>query len=84
MLLQLWSQQERSTIRNDLSKETVIHHSGTCPTEHEISHIPGVGGETVKYDLLHVIEEGVAENNVAANICFDLLVRTGTLEGNPS
>ena len=51
-----------------------VEHAGTCPTDHVISTIPGVVGESFKYDTLHVLEEGLTAH-VLANVLFDLVVK---------
>ena len=57
-------------------RATVVEHAGTCPTDHVISTIPGVVGESFKYDTLHVLEEGLTAH-VLANVLFDLVVKPG-------
>ena len=59
-----------------LWRATVKKHEGTCPTTHLVSKIPGVVGESFKYDLLHVLEEGVS-GQIIANCCFDFTIKPG-------
>ena len=57
-------------------RSTVVAHQGTCPTEHPVSQIPGVVGETFAYDTLHILEEGVAAHALG-NVFFDFVVKPG-------
>ena len=57
-------------------RATVVRHAGTCPTKHLISKVPGVVGECWHYDLLHVMEAGVA-SHICANVCFDFTIKPG-------
>ena len=57
-------------------RSTVLKHCGTCPTKHVVTQVPGVVGETFKYDILHVLEEGLSAN-IIANCAFDFVVRPG-------
>ena len=59
-----------------LWRGTVVSHAGHCPTEHPISTIPGIVGESFKFDCLHVIELGLAAS-IIANISFDFVCRPG-------
>lgn len=45
-----------------------------APTVHQLAGVPGVNGWTFHYDLLHILEEGVAAHCVA-NCLFDFIVR---------
>ena len=57
-------------------RASVVRHSGTCPAKHLISKVPGVVGECFHYDLLHIMEAGVA-SHICANVCFDFTIRPG-------
>ena len=57
-------------------RSTTIKHRGTCPTEHLLSKIPGVVGETFAYDSLHILEEGVAAHALG-NCFFDFVLKPG-------
>ena len=56
-------------------RSTIIKHQGTCPTVRWIASVPGVVGESFAYDLLHVVDEGVA-SHICANVMFDLVITT--------
>lgn len=56
-------------------RETVVDHKGTSPTEHLVSQVPAVSGLTFKYDILHVLEEGLAAHCIA-NAAFDMVMRS--------
>eukprot|EP00435_Cladocopium_sp_Y103_P053171 s308_g17.t1 len=53
---------------------TVVDHKGTSPTEHLVSQVPGVSGLAFKYDILHILEEGLAAHCIA-NARFGIVVR---------
>ena len=62
---------------------TVVDNKGTSPSEHLVSQVPAVSGLTFKYDILHVLEEGLAAHCIA-NAAFDMVMRShyhGTQEG---
>ena len=59
-----------------LWRDTVLNHNGTAPATHLVTQIPGICGESFKYDTLHVLEEGLTAH-ILANCCFDWVVRPG-------
>ena len=54
---------------------SVISHAGSSPTEHLVSQITGVTGDTFKFDILHALEEGLAAHCIA-NCAFDFTFRS--------
>lgn len=58
-----------------LWRGTMVSHAGTCPTEHMVSGIPGVTGDTFKFDILHTLEEGLTAHCLA-NCAFDWVLRS--------
>lgn len=61
-------------------RSTVIRHEGSCPADHLVATIPGVVGETLAYDTLHILEEGVTAH-ILANCCFDFVMKPGWVGG---
>ena len=58
-----------------LWRATMVSHAGTCPTEHMVSGISGVTGDTFKFDILHTLEEGLTAHCLA-NCAFDWVLRS--------
>ena len=64
---------------NSAWRTTIVNHNGTCPTSHVLSQVPGICGESFSYDILHILDEGIA-SHIIANCCFDFVMR-GSWEG---
>lgn len=77
----------KSTIpHNDYRKKaawraTLKDLATEAPTVHQLADVPGVNGWSFHYDVLHILEEGVAAHCVA-NCLFDFIVRSEFPEAN--
>ena len=56
-------------------RETMVSHAGASPTDHLVSEITGVTGDTFKFDILHTLEEGLTAHCLA-NCAFDWVCRS--------